>query len=182
MKQNTYLAVYPTLPAAEQAVTQLHEAGFDMACISIAGSPSGVESSMVGCYNTGTGVQYFGEYADIWARIAGPMNGWGNFWSPKSGPIVVTGPLVQAIITGQKDRTEADDLSDFCYGLSNIGIPAFNCGEYEAALMANQWLLFVMGEINQVDRAHHELKSTNPLNGTLHHAIEENINTQETKG
>jgi hypothetical protein len=54
------IAVYDNHPAAEAAVRKLHEAGFDMAKLSIVGKDFRVDEQVVGFYNIRERVKYWG--------------------------------------------------------------------------------------------------------------------------
>jgi hypothetical protein len=172
MARNTYVAVYTTFAETGAAVTHLQNAGFDMTRLSVAGIAHGTERHVVGCYNTGSGLRYSGKSGAPWSTLSTPLSGWGAFWSPESGLVLVVGPLVQAIVSGQENNTSVSGMSDFGAGLAAIGIPRNNIVHYEKALMNNKFLLFVDGAIDDMDRAHQALIDTKPLNGTLHHGAE----------
>ncbi len=53
-KDNYIVAIYPTHIAAEAAVKELKQAGFDMQKLSIVGRDYHTEEHVVGYYNTGT--------------------------------------------------------------------------------------------------------------------------------
>ena len=85
------------------------------------------------------------------------------------GLLLVMGPLVKAIVAGQETSSPVPGTSDFGAGLWGIGIPPDSIAQYEVALMNKQFLLFVDGAVDDIERAHYALTDTRLLNGTLHH-------------
>jgi hypothetical protein len=60
-KDPAVVAVYGTHAAAEAAVDQLQRAGFDLKKLSIVGKDYHTEAHVVGYYNTGDRVRYWGK-------------------------------------------------------------------------------------------------------------------------
>jgi hypothetical protein len=182
MTGNTYTAVYTTFAETEAAITQLQSAGFDMKRLSVAGTDHGMEKHLAGCYNTGNGLRYAGTCGLQWTRLSTKLSGWGEFLSSENGLVLVMGPLVQAIVTGQEDNSPITGMGDFGAGLSAIGIPIDSIVQYERALMNHKFLLFVDGDVDEIDRAHHALVKTNPVNGALHHGAVTELEAKIEKG
>jgi hypothetical protein len=169
MANNTYMAVYTTLEDTKAALTLLETSGFDMGRLSVAGAANGASKHTVGCYDTGEGLKYSGKSGVLWRQIAAPLTGSGAFWSLEGGLLLVMGPLVKAIVAGQETSSSVPGTSDFGAGLWGIGIPPDSIAQYEVALRNKQFLLFVDGAVDDIERAHYALTDTRLLNGTLHH-------------
>lgn len=171
MKSNTYMAVYATFAETEAAVTLLKDGCFDMKRLSVAGVHHGTEQHVGGCYDVGGSLKYSGNFAILWTKLSKTLTGWGAFWSSNSGLVFVLGPLVQAIIAGQEEKSPPLGMNDFGVALLGIGIPLDSIVHYENALTNKKFLLLVDGAADEIERAHQSLMVTNPLNGTLHHGV-----------
>jgi hypothetical protein len=60
-EQNAVVAVYATHIEAEGAVKELQRAGVDMRALSIVGKDSHTDEHVVGYYNTGDRMKYWGK-------------------------------------------------------------------------------------------------------------------------
>jgi hypothetical protein len=61
-KLNTAVAVYSNHAAAEEAVKELQKSGFDMKKLSIVGKDYHTEEDVVGYYNAGDRMKYWGKW------------------------------------------------------------------------------------------------------------------------
>ena len=69
-KNNSIVAIYPSHTAAEAAVKELQQAGFDMKKLSIGGDYRAKEN-IVGRYNAGDRVRYWGRLVTFWCGFFG---------------------------------------------------------------------------------------------------------------
>jgi len=88
------LAVYETHKEAEHAVKQLQEGGIDMKSLSIAAKDTHTDEHVVGYYNAGDRMKYWGKMGAFWGGFWGLLFGSAMFAIPGLGPILVAGPLV----------------------------------------------------------------------------------------
>jgi len=65
-KTNSVVAIYNTHTEAEEAVKELEKSGFDMKKLSIIGKDYHAEEHVVGYYNTGERVKYWGKLGAFW--------------------------------------------------------------------------------------------------------------------
>src|ERR1035441_1705171 len=63
---NAVVAVYGTHTEAEEAVKELQRTGIDMRTLSIVGKDSHADEHVVGYYNTGDRMKYWGKTAAFW--------------------------------------------------------------------------------------------------------------------
>jgi hypothetical protein len=68
---NSVVAVYDTHAQAEHAIKELQEAGVDMKSLSIAGKDTHTDEHVVGYYNAGDRMKYWGKVGAFW----------GGFWA-----------------------------------------------------------------------------------------------------
>ena len=78
-KDNSIVAIYPSHTAAEGAVKELQQSGFDMKKLSIVGRDYHTEEHVVGYYNAGDRMKYWGGVGAFWGWI------WGCLWPDPAG-------------------------------------------------------------------------------------------------
>src|SRR5271154_5539347 len=93
-KNNSVVAIYPSHPAAEAAVKELQQSGFDMKKLSIVGRDYHTDENVVGYYNTGERVKYWGKLGAFWGGFWGLLFGSAFFIIPGVGPLLMAGPIV----------------------------------------------------------------------------------------
>jgi uncharacterized membrane protein len=94
-------------------VPELQRAGLDMKKMSIVGKDYHTDERVVGYYNAGDRMKYWGEQGAFWGGIWGMLFGAAFFAIPGIGPISVAGPLVAwivgalegAVVVGGIERT-----------------------------------------------------------------------------
>src|SRR3984957_9158826 len=93
-KVDSVVAIYDTHEQAEQAIKELQEGGVDMKSLSIAAKDMHKDEHVVGYYNTGDRMKYWGKLGAFWGGFWGLLFGAAFFWVPAIGPVLVGGPLV----------------------------------------------------------------------------------------
>ena len=86
-KENAIVATYNSHQDAEEAVQQLQRAGFDMKKLSIVGKDYHTEENVVGYYNAGDRMKYWGKMGAFWGGFWGLLFGWAFFAIPGIGPL-----------------------------------------------------------------------------------------------
>ena len=158
---NAVVAICDTHIAAENAIKQLQEAGVDMKTLSIVGKDTHTDEHVVGYYNTGDRMKYWGKLGAFWGGFWGLLFGSAMFAIPGIGPILVAGPLVTWIIAGLEGAVVFGGISAVGAGLVGIGIPKDSVLEYDVALKTDKFLLIIHGSPEDVNRAR-EILSTTP--------------------
>jgi hypothetical protein len=87
---------------------------------------------------------------------------------PGLGPILAAGPVVAWIVAALEGAVEVGALGALGAGLYSIGIPKDSVVKYETALKADQFLLIVHGTAAEVGEAKDIIKTTNPVQSSLH--------------
>ena len=72
---NSVVAIYATHAQAEEAVKELQRSGFDMKKMSIVGKDYHTDEQVVGYYNTGDRMKYWGKQGAFWGGIWGMLFG-----------------------------------------------------------------------------------------------------------
>jgi uncharacterized membrane protein len=167
---NAVVAVYATHTGAEEAVKELQRAGIDMRTLSIVGKDSHTDEHVVGYYNTGDRMKYWGKTGAFWGGIWGMLFGSAFFAIPGLGPVLVAGPLVAWIVGALEGAAVFGGLSAIGAGLYGVGIPKDSVLQYELALQTDQFSLMVHGTSLEVAKAKAIIDGTEPIKVTLHSA------------
>ncbi|MGP0075741.1 MAG: general stress protein [Bryobacteraceae bacterium] len=167
-EQNAVVAVYASHVEAEAAVKELQRAGVDMRTLSIVGKDSHTDEHVVGYYNTGDRMKYWGKVGAFWGGFWGLLFGSAFFAIPGLGPILVAGPLVAWIVGALEGAAVVGGVSAIGAGLIGIGIPKDSVVQYEMALKTDKFLLMVHGTAPEVEKARSVIATTRPINVTLH--------------
>jgi hypothetical protein len=168
--ENSVVAVYRTHADADRAVKELQRGGVDMHKLSIVGKGYHTDEQVVGYYNAGDRMKYWGKVGAFWGGFWGLLFGSALFIIPGLGPILVAGPLVAWIVAGLEGAVEVGALGALGAGLYSIGIPKDSVVKYETALKTDQFVLIAHGTAAEVAKAKEIIDSTNPVNSTLHTA------------
>ena len=167
-EQNAVVAVYASHLEAEAAVKELQRGGIDMHSLSIVGKDSHTDEHVVGYYNTGDRMKYWGKTGAFWGGFWGLLFGSAFFAIPGLGPVLVAGPLVAWIVGGLEGAAVVGGLSAIGAGLYGMGIPKDSVVEYELALKTDKFLLMVHDKASEVEKAKNIIATTRPINVTLH--------------
>lgn len=165
---NAVLALYGTHTEAEAAVKALQRASFDMRKLSIIGKDYRTEQDILGYYNTGDRVRFWGKLGAFWGGLTGILFGSALLFIPVVGHVVVLGPLVAWIANGLTGAVFGGGLGALAGGLSSLGIPRNTVLEYETALKADKFLLLAHGTEPEVERAREILATTAPERIDVH--------------
>jgi uncharacterized membrane protein len=165
---NAVVAVYKTHAAAEEAIKELQRSGIDLHALSIIGKDTHTDEHVVGYYNAGDRMKYWGKTGAFWGGLWGLLVGSAFFAIPGIGPILVAGPAVAWIIGALEGAAVFGGLSAIGAGLYSMGIPKDSVLQYELALKTDQFLLMVHGAAEEVETARHTIESTRPVKVTLH--------------
>jgi len=169
-EKNSVVAIFNIHTEAEAAVKELQKAGFDMKKLSIVGKDYHSEEHVVGYYNTGDRVKYWGKLGAFWGGLWGLLFGSALFFIPGIGPIVVGGPLVAWVIGALEGAVIIGGLSAIGAALYSMGIPKGSVLKYETSLKSNQFLLVAHGTREEVEKAKTILDTTRATEITIHHA------------
>ena len=167
-EQNSVVAIYGTHAGAEEAVKELQRAGIEMRSLSIVGKNTHTDEHVIGYYNTGDRMKYWGKKGAFWGGFWGLLFGSAFFVIPGIGPILVAGPLVAWIVGALEGAVLVGGLTAIGAGLYSAGIPKDSVIEYELALKTDKFLLLVNGTASEVEKARSIIQGTKPIKETLH--------------
>jgi hypothetical protein len=172
-EMNAVVATYNTHVEAETAIEELHRSGFDMKKLSIVGRDYHTEEHVVGFYNAGDRIKYWGKMGAFWGGIWGLLFGAAFFAIPGLGPVLVAGPLVAWIVGALESAAVVGGVSAVGAGLYSLGIPKDSVLKYDTALKTNKFILVAHGTANEVAKAKDIIQTTNPVEVSLHSNLPE---------
>lgn len=152
-KENVGIAILKTHVEAEKAVKELERSGFDMKMLSIVGKDYHTDEHVIGYYNSGERMKYWGKQGAFWGGIWGLLFGSAFFLVPGVGPMLVAGPLVATIIGAAEGAVLVGGLSVIGAGLLSIGIPKDSILQYETEIKSDRFMVVVHGTENTVNTA-----------------------------
>jgi uncharacterized membrane protein len=161
-KNNSIVATYSSHTAAEVAVKELQQSGFDMKKLSIVGRDYHTDEHVVGYYNIGDRMKVWGKRGAFWGGLWGMLFGSAFFLIPGVGPLLVAGPLVSWIVGALEGAVVVGGLSAIGAGLYSLGIPKDSIVRYETALKTDKFVLIVHGSKDETTHAKEILNRTKP--------------------
>jgi hypothetical protein len=167
---NAVVAAYSTHAGAEDAVKALQSAGIDMRTLSIVGKDTHTDEHVVGYYNAGDRMKYWGKAGAFWGGFWGLLFGSAFFAIPGLGAVLVAGPLVVWIVGALEGAVAVGGLSAIGAGLYSMGIPKDSVVKYELQLKTDKFLLMVHGTAADVESARKIIEQTRPVEVTTHSA------------
>ena len=169
---NSVVAIFHSHNQAEAAVRELQKDGFDMKQLSIVGKDIRTEEHVVGYYNAGNRMAYWGAQGAFWGGFWGGMwallFGSAFFFVPGVGPLLVAGPLVVWIVGVLEGAAVVGGISALGAALVSIGIPNNSVVKYETEVKNGKILLIAHGTIADVERAKEILDGTEATTSTIH--------------
>ena len=159
---NALIAVYETHSEAENAVKELQRSGFDMQKLSVVGKDVHTDEHVVGYYNAGDRMKYWGKTGAFWGGLWELLFGAAFFWLPGVGPLLVAGPLAAWIVGALEGAVVVGGLSAVGAGLYSIGIPKDTVLKYETAIKTDKFLLVAHGTAAEAAKAKEILSATGP--------------------
>ncbi len=173
---NAVIAVYENHSGAEAAVKELQKSGFEMKKLSVVGKDYHTEEQVVGYYNAGDRMKYWGKLGAFWGGFWGLLFGSAFFWVPGIGPLLVGGPLVAWIVAGLENAAIVGGLSALGAGLYSLGIPKDSIVTYDAAVKAGKYLVVAHGTAAEAAKAK-EILNTSKAAQVTDHVLEPALQT-----
>lgn len=158
--KNCVVALYKTHDDAEGAVKLLQRSGVNLKQCSILGQGYHTEEEVVGYYNAGDRMMFWGKQGAFWGGIWGLLLGSGVFWIPGIGQVIAGGAIVSSIIGGLQGAAIVGGLNALGAGLYSIGIPKNSILQYETAIKANKFIVVFHGTAEENEKARETLDLT----------------------
>jgi len=165
---DTVIAVFADHPAAEVAIKKLTTAGFEMKNLSVVGKGYHTDEKVVGFYNTGDRVKFWGIREAFWGGFWGLFLG-GMFMAvPVVRQVVVLGYIATIVIAGIENAVIVGGISALAAALFSIGVPKDSVIQYETALKTDSFLVMAHGPAAEIARAKTILGTVNPTRIDVH--------------
>src|SRR6202789_1634363 len=161
-KVDSVIAVYSDHNAAEDATKKLAASGFEMKNLSVVGKGYHSEEKVVGFYNMGDRVKFWGSRGAFWGGFWGLFLGGLFMTIPVVGHGGVLGYLASVVAAGIENAVVVGGLSALGAALYSLGIPKNSVLEYETAVKADGFLVMAHGSTAEVERAKKLLSTSNP--------------------
>ena len=117
------IAAFADHEAAEVAVKKLAQASFDMKQLSIVGKGFHSEERVIGFYNIGDRMKFWGTQGAFWGGLWGLFLGGVFITAPAVGPVIVLGYLASSIIAAMEGAVVAGSISALAGALVMIASP-----------------------------------------------------------
>jgi hypothetical protein len=170
-KADAVIAVFADHNAAEAAVKTLTTAGFEMKNLSVVGKGYQTDEKVVGFYNTGDRVKFWGTRGALWGGLWGMFFGGLFLTIPVVGHVVVLGYLASIAIYGIENAIVVGGMSALGAALYGIGVPKDSVIQYETAVKADSFLVMAHGPTAEVARAKAILATANPSRLDVHAGV-----------
>ena len=141
---SSVVAVYPDHAAAERAVRQLHEAGFDLGDLSIVGRDFQVTEEPYGLVSRGDYVKAGAETGALFGWLFGLCIGAGFLVLPGLGLVVVAGPHRGGAAGGHRRSAWREPaLGSLAGALVGWDVPKDRAIKYEKQVTGGKFLVLV---------------------------------------
>ncbi len=169
MRHNeSVIAIFDTHLGAEEGIKRLATSGFDMRNLTIVGKGYHTEEQVVGFYNSGDRVKFWGKLGAYWGGLWGLFFGGVFLTVPVVGSVVVLGFLATALVSAVEGAIVVGGLSALGAALYSIGMPEDTVLKYEAAVKADKFLVMAHGLSDEVGRAKTILATAAPSLLAIH--------------
>ncbi len=129
------------------------------------------EEHVIGYYNAGDRMQFWGTRGALWGWLGGLLVGSALFVIPGLGPVIVFGPLVGWLVGALEGAVVVGGLSALGAGLYSIGIPTDSIVEYETALKSDKFLVMAHGTADEVATAKRIIETTGAAYIAAHQGV-----------
>lgn len=165
------IAIFPDHDAAESAVKQLSAAGFAIGSLSVVGKGYHTDEKVVGFYNAGDRITFWGTRGAFWGGLWGLFLGGMFITLPLVGPVVAVGYIAAAWIAALESAIVVGGVSALGAALYSIGVPKDSVIEYDSAIKADSFMVSAHGTPEEVTRAKAILGTLKPSRLDMHSGL-----------
>ena len=160
--ENSVIAVYGTMEAAESAIKQVIEKGFPAKQLSVVAQNLKTEEKVHG-FVTARDVAKTGAETGAWTGgIFGLLVGAGFFLVPGFGALMAAGSLASILFVGAEGATFGAAGGGILGALAGLGVSHRHIIRYEDRLVAGKYLVIAHGSDDDVAKAKGLLQETKP--------------------
>ena len=172
-KNDAVVAIFSDHNGAEAAIRKLAAGGVDMKHFSIVGKGYHTEEKVVGFYNTGDRVRFWGENGAMWGGLWGLFFGGVFMTVPMVGPVMVLGHLASMVFAAIEGAVVVGGVSVLGAALYSLGIPKDSVIADEEALKTDGFLIVAHGPAEEMVRAKTILAARHPVQLDLHEDVKD---------
>ena len=172
-KNHAVVAVFADHTGAEAAIRKIAGGGLAMKHFSIIGKGYHTEEKVIGFYNTGDRVKFWGQNGAMWGGLWGLFFGGIMMTVPMVGSVMVLGHLAAMVFAAVEGAVVVGGLSALGAALFSLGIPKDSVIEYEQAVKADGFLIVAHGPVEELSRAKTILETMKPISLDLHRDVKD---------
>ncbi len=165
---DTVIAVFDDHEGADAAIKKLTAGGIAMKNLSVLGKGFHTEEKVVGFYNSGDRVKFWGTRGAFWGGMWGLFFGGMFLTIPVIGHVVVLGYLAATLLSAVESAIMFGGLGAIGAALFSLGIPKDSVLQYEAAVKADGFLVLARGTAGEVAHARQLLGTSEPAHLAVH--------------
>jgi hypothetical protein len=165
---NSVVAIFADHETAESAVKKLADGGIDIKHLSVVGKGYHTDEKVVGFYNEGDRIKFWGKRGAFWGGLWGWFFGGVFMTIPIIGHVVVLGYLAVMAVSAVESAVVVGGLSALGAALYSSGIPKDSVLAYETAIKADSFLVTAHGPAEEMTRARSILATLNPARLDMH--------------
>lgn len=169
--KDSTIGIFVDHQAAEDAIKKLVAGGFDMKELSIVGKGFHTEEKVVGFYNAGERIVFWGNRGAFWGGLWGLFFGGVFLTLPIVGHVIILGSLASAVVSAVEGALVMGGLSALGAALFSLGVQRNSVLEYEAALKSDGFLVVAHGTKADMKKAKDILALLNPLQLDSHESV-----------
>ena len=171
LQNESVIAVFSEHQEADAAVKKLAAAGIELKHLSVIGKGYHSDEKVVGFYNVGDRIKFWGKRGAFWGGLWGLFLGGVLLTIPVVGPVMILGYLAAIVVSAVEGAIMAGGLSALGAALYSAGIPRNSVVQYEQAVKADGFLVIVHGAVAELTRARAILAQGNPSRLDLHDGL-----------
>jgi hypothetical protein len=150
---STTIGIFADHASAEAAIRKLAGEGFAIKDLSIVGKGYHTDEKVVGFYNMGDRVKFWGSRGALWGGLWGMFFGGMVLTIPVLGHVIVLGYLAATALAAVEGAVVVGGISAISAALYGVGIPKDSVIDYETALAADNFLVMARGSDADMARA-----------------------------
>ncbi len=142
--------IFTTHAEADKAIRALTHANFDVTKLSLLGKGYHTEEHPVGFYKLGDKVKTWGAIGALWGSVWGVFMTPAVFFLPGIGLLAMAGPVVAMLVSALEGAVVVGGISALGVALLNSGLNKEEVIRYETALKADEYVLMVHGNAEDI--------------------------------
>ncbi len=154
------IATFASHADADAAVKKLTAAGFAPRTLSVIGKGYHTEEKVMGFYNTGDRVKFWGLHGAAWGGLWGALFGGLFIAVPTVGPVLIVGYLGAVALAAIESAIIVGGLGAIGAAIYSLGVPKDSVVRYETAIKADDFLVMVHGDAATTEKARDILQQT----------------------